>query len=77
MTGQEILDSLQEDIDGKKRTFIDLMREFNSAKPLDKEMRDQLEKARVEWLIAVNHLKGSLPFLGADQLVHSLLDKTK
>ncbi|MDB5119492.1 MAG: hypothetical protein JWN56_710 [Sphingobacteriales bacterium] len=73
MTGQEILGSLQEDIDRKKGKFIELMREFHLNQPLDKKTRDEVERARVEWLIAINHLKVSLPFLGANDLVNSLL----
>ncbi|MDB5014643.1 MAG: hypothetical protein JWQ25_2845 [Daejeonella sp.] len=77
MMGQEILRSLQEDIDKKKEKFIKLMREFHSRQPLDKEMQDEMEKARVDWLISINHLKASLPFLGAKEFMHSLLISDK
>jgi hypothetical protein len=73
MNGQEILRSLQDDIDKKKGKFLGLMRELHTQQPLEKESNDQVEKARVDWLIAINHLKGSLPFLGAGSIVNSLL----
>ena len=74
MNGQEMLRSLQEDIDEKKRKFLELIRDLHAHQPLEKDSRDRVESARVDWLIAINHLKVSLPFLGADKLVHSLLD---
>lgn len=73
MTGQEFLRNLQDDIDRKKGKFIELMREFHSKESADIKMQDNVEKARIEWLISINHLKASLPFLGTKELVHSLV----
>jgi hypothetical protein len=77
MSGQEILGNLQEDIDTKKQMFLSLMREFHSNQPMDKKSVEKVEKARVEWLIAINHLKVSLTFLGSGDHISNLLTADK